>query len=533
MSQLASDLNFEELLWEGLQEIGLYYLRFAVILFFWYLSRKMSPLLRWLLMAVSLSGTLFLTMRSGTASELFQTLLIGSTLTACLCLSGIISADFCEYGFVFSVLLLPPRLLNSSVTVFGPDVYFLIIMMLFLLAPFCTRDSDTEAGNEVSNTARYLGYIILAGDWFLLGIFTDLIYSGYLRRGGSHPFFYVIIPDILVCIIFLAGNILLCRKLSGEIRQLSNLGVRYHVVDRYSLLMMTGTTIAFFVLNLVLVYCNVWSSVFSRIMTVILLVVLLMQFLFLWMLLRVLHYRESVDILEQKEQQEKIYYDRLDQNLKAMAEVRHDIKNVFFTMGSYVNRSNDQEMKEYFWNRIYPFAGESIDRNYNFAQLAQIPSEHIRSFLYMKITEAVQRQIAVKVSVENRTEDFLVGMDILDLTRVLGILMDNAREECEKIPDSVMELRIHSRDQGVSYTIRNPISEDTLKNGFQKKGSTKPGHLGIGLKNVKKIIAAYENVSLNTYHDNCSYIQSLVIRPRARQKKASTAEKPQPRNDDR
>jgi len=502
-----------DLLQEGLQELGIYYLRFTLILLLWYLSRKLSFRVRWVLAILSLVGTIGISLRSSVASELFQAFLLDGILTGCLVFSGIVTADFCEAGFIFSSLLLSPRLLNSSVTVFGPDIYFLIIMTLFLLAPFYTRDSETEEGREVSTTARYLGYILLAADWFLLQIVTDLIYKGYLKAGGTHPILLVAVPDLLIGLALLAGNVLLCRRMSSAIRKLTHLGVKYRVIDKYSFFMMTVTTVASFLLNMVLVLNNIWDDVFSEILTVLLLILLLMQFLFLWTLFRVLQYRESMDALEQKEQQEKVYYENLNQNLKAMAEVRHDIKNVFFTMGSYVNRSDDEEMKEYFWKKIYPFAGESIDRNYIFAQLAQIPSEHIRSFLYMKIMEAVQHHITVKVTVENLSAgDFAAGMDILDLTRILGILMDNAREECERVSDGAIVLTIRRRDRGISYMIQNPLSEQSARAGFIGGGSTKEGHQGLGLQNIRKILSVYENASLNTYHDHTNFIQSLNIR---------------------
>src|SRR5699024_11945552 len=114
-------------------------------------------------------------------------------------------------------------------------------------------------------------------------------------------------------------------------------------------------------------------------------------------------------------------------NLKDLLKVRHDIKNIFYTMGSYVNQSDDKNLKEYFNQEIYPFAQKEIIKSKTIQELYKIPLLPLQSLLQVKICQALDKNIniAVKISLEN----FFLGIDLIDLSRMLGIFLDNRSEE--------------------------------------------------------------------------------------------------------
>ena len=97
-------------------------------------------------------------------------------------------------------------------------------------------------------------------------------------------------------------------------------------------------------------------------------------------------------------------------------------------MGNFVDRSNDEEMKAFFWKKSI-LRGGVIHRNELFTRLHSVPCEPLRAFLYAKAEQAAQQHVPLRMDVRVVPEQFVMGMDILDLTRVLGILLDNAIEE--------------------------------------------------------------------------------------------------------
>lgn len=71
-------------------------------------------------------------------------------------------------------------------------------------------------------------------------------------------------------------------------------------------------------------------------------------------------------------------------------DLRYDIKNIFLTMSAYVERSTDTEMKEFYRDRMCPLMEGEIEQ-----------------------------------------DEFGYGMELVDLTRIPGIFLDNSIEECE------------------------------------------------------------------------------------------------------
>jgi two-component system sensor histidine kinase AgrC len=101
-------------------------------------------------------------------------------------------------------------------------------------------------------------------------------------------------------------------------------------------------------------------------------------------------------------------------------------------------------------------------------------------------------------------------MDIMDLTRVLGILLDSAFEECDNEPGSYV--RIKNNTALLSYTIKNTMSKKHNNNSISDGKSTKPEHSGLGLTIAEQILKGYPLVDLNTYVDKTLFIQSLNIK---------------------
>ena len=195
-----------------------------------------------------------------------------------------------------------------------------------------------------------------------------------------------------------------------------------------------------------------------------------------------------------------------------MADIRHDIKNIFLAMGRFVERSDDQEMKDFYSQKIFPFAMEEIEKNYLFSQLYQIPDETLRAFLHMKLYHAHAQKLTIRLKIQIDASSFHLGMDIIDLTRVLGILLDNAFEECISAPDSFVEVQIKNNEHLCTYIVKNTLQAFHTGDDSVRGYTTKSGHSGLGLSIVRTIVELYPFADLNTVSDQHFYIQNLNIR---------------------
>ena len=232
---------------------------------------------------------------------------------------------------------------------------------------------------------------------------------------------------------------------------------------------------------------------------------------FLFLLFQVAFYKDTVALGQREKEGLVAYYQDLTANLDTLQGIRHDMKNIFFTMGGFVDRSEDEEMKAFYWEKIYPYSQNAIHQSELLSAAYQLPDETLRAFFYLKLSQAVQRQVPVSLSVHILPEQFQLGIDLIDLTRILGILLDNAIEETAKISKGMVEVQIAGDGETISYTIKNPITEQTKRSGVHPGQTTKGAGHGRGLLIVRQILEQYDHAVLNACIQTNKYIQSLNI----------------------
>lgn len=106
-------------------------------------------------------------------------------------------------------------------------------------------------------------------------------------------------------------------------------------------------------------------------------------------------------------------------------------------------------------------------------------------------------------------------IDTYELTRILGILLDNsieAAQECDKKYISIrfiMDYRMNRQLVIVENTYKNK-DIDTFKI-FEKAYTTKPNNTGLGLWEVNKILKKHDNLAIFTSKDDDLFKQQLEI----------------------
>lgn len=122
-------------------------------------------------------------------------------------------------------------------------------------------------------------------------------------------------------------------------------------------------------------------------------------------------------------------------------------------------------------------------------------------------------EASVPVNIEIPDTIDTIAIDIIDLTRVIGIFLDNAIEVSAMMNDPQINIAFISRNTEIIIVFENRIMEDNLviSRLFQEHYSTKGNERGLGLSNVKAILSNYPNVSLNTYIENHWFVHEVII----------------------
>jgi two-component system sensor histidine kinase AgrC len=192
---------------------------------------------------------------------------------------------------------------------------------------------------------------------------------------------------------------------------------------------------------------------------------------------------------------------------------KHDYINMLSPLKEYIDDSDLEGLREFFYNNIINLDKDIKWNNSNIDKLKYIKVTGLKAILSTKLIKAISMKIDIKVDI---VEDILsVFMNIMDLCRIMGILMDNAIEAAGECEGAKICICIVNKNSYIVIVVQNnflgkkPLIHKIYKEGFSTKGKGR----GLGLYTVKDIInKKYDNVFLNTAIENNMFIQELWIK---------------------
>lgn len=207
----------------------------------------------------------------------------------------------------------------------------------------------------------------------------------------------------------------------------------------------------------------------------------------------------------------KEYNSNLEAMYNDMRGFRHDYTNILTAMSGYIEEKNIEGLEEFFYKKIVPLNSEMNRKNNRIGLLQNIHITEIKGLIASKVIRAQELGIDVLVDIVEPVDK--IDMDIIDLSRTIGILLDNAIEaaiECEK---SWIKLTFIQKENFVLLVFINSCVERTpqIYQIFEKGFSTKGDNRGLGLYNLKEIVNKYHTISLDTKADKGEFTQALQI----------------------
>ena len=214
-----------------------------------------------------------------------------------------------------------------------------------------------------------------------------------------------------------------------------------------------------------------------------------------------------------KLEQQKKYILALEKNNNEIKKFKHDFNNIILGLDGYINNDNfnKEKLKKYFNSTIMNFNNNIELNNIVIAKLNSIKVSSLKSLITNKVLVAQNNTIDVDINIEGEITDFYT--DEMQLSRILGILLDNAIEAAlEVTDDKKIEMNIIQIDKTTDIQISNTFNNtgtpiaDFNKEGFSTKGTNR----GLGLSSAHEI-ANKLNMLLNTEIDGNTFIQILTI----------------------
>ncbi|WP_341636863.1 quorum-sensing sensor histidine kinase AgrC [Staphylococcus casei] len=196
-----------------------------------------------------------------------------------------------------------------------------------------------------------------------------------------------------------------------------------------------------------------------------------------------------------------------------MRKFRHDYVNILSTMSEFIRESDMDGLKKYFNEEILPMQDSMQMNTIKINGIENLKVREIKGLLTTKILQAQEKNIRISIEVPEPIER--IDMPIINLSRVIGIVLDNAIEASEKIEDDplIRIAFIKDNDDSVMFIVMNKCEPNMprIHTLFQENFSTKGKNRGLGLSTLKELTDATSNVLLDTTIDNDYFIQKVEI----------------------
>ncbi len=338
----------------------------------------------------------------------------------------------------------------------------------------------------------------------ILSDFLSTLLYEYLT--SHHTQFYL--RETIYVLTFVAGAIIFAILFRFLMRLLR---ISWLYVNKLYLFLLATMLMAFFILIDVFTPAKVRSIEDMKAIAL----VIIVYFIAFAILVIVISITASRELTYRRNKQEiEDYYKytlQIEEINNNMRKFRHDYINILSTMSEYLREDDLEGLRAYYEEHIHPIKNHFENNTLKLNGVEKLKIREIKGMMTTKIIQAQEQHI--EISVEVADEITHINMPIIDLSRVLGIIMDNAIEASLTVDDPRIQIAFIQTDAAVLIIIMNKAPENMpklhtlFKEGFSTKGSNR----GIGLSTLKEITDSTDNVLLDTTLENNYFIQKLEI----------------------
>lgn len=352
-------------------------------------------------------------------------------------------------------------------------------------------------------------FIALIFSTSIFGLLNTLLQNPYITLLNINPDIFISTPSyripyliILYLLVFITCLFLKrFRNIKFSLNSLDTLDKKTLIILYINLF------IGFLTLGIQLIITAFYIDIVPIIITL-LSFILLISFLALSVysftrMIKLANTRKDLECAEEYNKSLEILYDKVKG-------FKHDFDNIVSTLDGYIENDDMSGLKEYF-NEVKKDC--KITNNLSIINPRAINNPGIYSLLNNKYFKATN--LGINFEFEYFLDLNKLDVNLYQLSRILGILIDNAIEEAEKCEEKIIKISFirENRNNRAVITIQNTYSNKdvNIEEIFKKGISGKENHSGIGLWEVRNYIKKNKNLDLFTTKDNTFFKQELSI----------------------
>lgn len=156
-----------------------------------------------------------------------------------------------------------------------------------------------------------------------------------------------------------------------------------------------------------------------------------------------------------------------------------------------------------------------LETKESYPDLSNLNNKALRGIINYKIINYSSSGVKININISNNMNNSLKNLNINTekaLTRIIGVLLDNACEESIRNKSLKVELELYRRKKQTIINIANSIDEIfDIEKIFKKGNSNKGLERGMGLYLIKNLIKDNEKLKIKTRIINNYFYQTIVI----------------------
>lgn len=194
-----------------------------------------------------------------------------------------------------------------------------------------------------------------------------------------------------------------------------------------------------------------------------------------------------------------------------MQKFRHDYLNILLGIKGYIKERDLNGLEEYFNKGIFKFEIKTLESNKILGNLNNIQDLSLKGLLFNKASSAIEKDLAITIEVPSPIK---IPSNSINLTRILGNLIDNAIENCIEEGTKGINIAIIKQDTFTLFVIQNELknTDINISKIFTEGYTTKIYGQGLGLANIKKIIDNSPELTLNIWINDCWFNAELFLK---------------------
>ena len=417
------------------------------------------------------------------------------------------------FNFIIPKIFLPRIIENKFVNRFNVILIILIgilswkiyIINRILVVILYYYNFRHKFNKSIGISLFFTFHIFLAYE--TLKFFINSIFFRVIIKFNLYPLVYLILECLLVIFtVFVSMLILKWIKFYDEFL---NIEIKNKTVKFINYMF-----VLFIILRMVAIYLisikKIYIFEFDTTISLMLLILYLSLIIYLYNKQQIYLYNERIDSRIKENIILNEYITEINKLYNNIRGIRHDFAAIISSIEPALEREDINEIKD-IYNKIYKKANNRLNiKKYSLFDLENIKDIIVRNILIEKLILCKSKKINMNINVLG--DVYEVDIPMLEKTRLLNILLDNAIEAAENTENPTLNIGILSNNNYTEFIIENTfVNNIDINKIWEQNYSTKGRERGIGLNIISSILEDITNIDIETSIEDNNFIQRIKI----------------------